>query len=277
MAEEVISVSEDFYILSTSPRVDDRVHVLKHGNTFAIFDRFGDIERFGHGRLGVYHQDTRFLSRFALWVEEDRPLLLSSSIKDDNAILAVDLMNPDFLLADKVVIPRGTVHIFRSKVLWEAILHERIRIHNYGMLPVELDFVIKFDANFADIFEVRGVDRKRRGCRLTTQVTIDTVVLGYQGLDGCIRRTRIVFDPAPSRRPIFRSQSNLVTGQIIIVPLSASQMLALAALTTLRSERPHRERHCYMTRPPNAQSMHLSAHESRRPSSSLRTNSSTIG
>ena len=199
MAEEVISVSEDFYILSTSPRVDDRVHVLKHGDTFAIFDRFGDIERFGHGRLGVYHQDTRFLSRFALWVEEDRPLLLSSSIKDDNAILAVDLMNPDFLLADKVVIPRGTVHIFRSKVLWEAILHERIRIHNYGMLPVELDFVIKFDANFADIFEVRGMDREQRGCRLAAQVTADTVVLGYEGLDGCIRRTRIVFDPPPSR------------------------------------------------------------------------------
>ncbi len=224
MAEEVISLSDDFYILSTSPRVDDRVHVLKHGDTFAIFDRFGDIERFGHGRLGVYHQDTRFLSRFTLWVEEDRPLLLSSSIKDDNAILTVDLMNPDFLLADKVVIPRGTVHIFRSKVLWEAILHERIRVHNYGMLPVELDFVIEFDANFADIFEVRGIDRKQRGCRLAT-----------------------------------------------------SQMVAPAALTTLRSETPGREQHCHMTRLPNTQLMHLSTHETGRPGSSLRTSNSTTG
>ena len=199
MTEEVISVSEDFYVLSTSSRVDDRVRVLKHGDTFAIFDRFGDIERFGHGQLGVYHQDTRFLSRFTLRVGKHRPLLLSSSIKDDNAILAVDLMNPDFLLADMVVIPHGTVHIFRSKVLWEAILHERIRIHNYGMLPVELDLVIEFDANFADIFEVRGVDRKRRGRRLATEVTPDTVILGYEGLDECIRRTRIVFDPPASR------------------------------------------------------------------------------
>ena len=66
MTEEVISVSEDFYVLSTSSRVDDRVRVLKHGETFAVFDRFGDIERFGNGRLGVYHQDTRFLSRFML-------------------------------------------------------------------------------------------------------------------------------------------------------------------------------------------------------------------
>src|SRR5437016_2810392 len=104
-------------------------------------------------------------------------------------------MNPDFLLADAVVIPHGTVHIFRSKVLWEATLHERIRIHNYGMLPVELDFVIEFDANFADIFEVRGMDRERRGRRLATEITPDTVILGYEGLDECIRRTRIAFDP----------------------------------------------------------------------------------
>ena len=197
--EEVISVSEDFYVLSTSSRVDDRVRVLKHGETFAVFDRFGDIERFGNGRLGVYHQDTRFLSRFTLRVGKHRPLLLSSSIKDDNAILAVDLMNPDFLLADAVVIPHGTVHIFRSKVLWEATLHERIRIHNYGMLPVELDFVIEFDANFADIFEVRGMDRERRGRRLATEITPDTVILGYEGLDECIRRTRIAFDPPATR------------------------------------------------------------------------------
>src|SRR5438045_412968 len=115
MAEEVISVSEDFYILSTSPRVDDRVHVLKHGDTFAIFDRFGDIERFGHGRLGVYHQDTRFLSRFALWVKEKRPLLLSSSIKDDNAILAVDFMNPVFYLLTRWLFHAGQCTSFAPR------------------------------------------------------------------------------------------------------------------------------------------------------------------
>src|SRR5438067_11517961 len=142
MTEEVISVSEDFYVLSTSSRVDDRVRVLKHGDTFAIFDRFGAIERFGHGQLGVYHQDTRFLSRFTLRGGKHRPLLLSSSIKDDAAILAVDLMNPDFLLADKVVIPHGTVHISRSKFLWQALLHERIRTHKYARFPVDLDCVI---------------------------------------------------------------------------------------------------------------------------------------
>ena len=74
-------------------------------------------------------------------------MLLSSSIKDDNAIMAVDLMNPDFLRTDKIVIPRGTVHIFRSKVLWKGTLYERFWVHNYGPLPAELDLLVEFDAD----------------------------------------------------------------------------------------------------------------------------------
>src|SRR5437763_13973886 len=97
MTEEVISVSEDFYVLSTSSRVDDRVRVLKHGDTFAIFDRFGDIERFGHGQLGVYHQDTRFLYHFTLLVGKHRLLLISSSLNTDNANLDDDLHYSELL------------------------------------------------------------------------------------------------------------------------------------------------------------------------------------
>src|SRR6266567_2082352 len=87
-------------------------------------------------------------------------------------------------------------------------------------------------------------------------------------------RQRLV---SPSQRPILRSHSNLVTRQIIIVPLSASQMVAPAALTTIQAEPPDRKPHYHMTTPPNAQSIHLSEHESRSPSSSLRTSSSTTG
>ena len=199
MAEEVIRIHDEYYILSTSPRIDDRTRVLKHGDTFAVFDRFGDIEAFGTGELGVFHQDTRFLSRLTLRMAQDRPLLLNSTIKNDNAILAVDVMNPDVWLGDEVVIPRGTVHVFRSKTLWKEMCHERLRIHNYGCKTVDLSLSLEFDADFADIFEVRGVHRERRGCRLPTQVTEDTLLFEYEGLDRRIRRTLIVFDPPPTR------------------------------------------------------------------------------
>lgn len=198
MAQEVISVSEDFYVLSTSSRIDDRVRVLKEGDTFAVFNRFGDIERFGSGgELGVYHRDTRFLSRLTLMMETDRPLLLSSSIREDNALLAVDLMNADVVRGDEVVISRGTMHIYRSIVIWKETLYQRIRVHNYGSVAVELKFFLQFAADFADIFEVRGMHRERRGRKLPAEISRDTVVLGYEGLDGRVCRTKLVSDPPP--------------------------------------------------------------------------------
>src|SRR6185369_643767 len=142
MADELVRISEDFYILSTSARLDDRTRVLKHGDTFAVFDRFGDIDGFGPAELGIYHEDTRYLSRLVLRLEGRRPLLLNSSIQHDNASLAVDLMNPDLVGAGEVLVPRGTVHMFRSRILWDRACYERLRIHNYGQLPVDLKLSI---------------------------------------------------------------------------------------------------------------------------------------
>src|SRR5438876_6115953 len=199
MAREVIRVRNEFYIRSSSARVDVRTRVLKQGDTFAVFDRFGDIETFGTGELGLYYQDTRFLSRLTLKLGKDRPLLLSSTVREDNAVMAVDATNPDSWRDGEIVIPRGTLHVFRSKILWEKTCHERLRIHNYGRAAVDVSFAIEFDADFADIFELRGMNRERRGRRLETEVTKDGLVLAYEGLDNRLRRTRIVFDPAPTR------------------------------------------------------------------------------
>src|SRR5262249_49738503 len=129
----------------------------------------------------------------------DRPLLLSSTVREDNAVMAVDATNPDAWRDSGIVIPRGTVHFFRSKILWERACYERLRIHNYGRIAVDVSFSIEFDADFADIFELRGTKRERRGRRLETHLTANEVVLGYEGLDNRLRRTRIVFDQAPTR------------------------------------------------------------------------------
>src|SRR5438093_1325175 len=45
--------------------------------------------------------------------------------------LTVDLTNHDIIRADKVI-PRGTVHFFRSRFLWQATCYERLSLHNYG-------------------------------------------------------------------------------------------------------------------------------------------------
>lgn len=197
MTDEIMRISDQFYILATSTWIDDRTRVLKHGNTFAVFDRFGDIEAWGPPELGIYHQDTRFLSRLALRLGKQRPMLLSSTVKDDNALLTVDLTNPDIGQSGKVSIPRGTLHIYRSKILWNATCYERLLVHNYGRASLAFTFDLEFDADFADLFEVRGMKRPHRGRRFPVEVTPNSLLFSYEGLDDQVRRTRIVLDPPP--------------------------------------------------------------------------------
>src|SRR5690242_19019829 len=165
---------------------------------FALFDRFGDVHPIGTGELGIYYEGTRFLSYFDLRLNGRRPMLLNSSVKQDNSLLTVDLTTPDFREADTLSVLTGTVHVFRAILLWQAVCHQHVRIVNYNAHAVALELSLAFGADYADIFEVRGFVRQRRGTDLPTQVQDDRVILGYQGLDGVRRRTSIVCTPAAS-------------------------------------------------------------------------------
>ncbi|HWC73781.1 MAG TPA: amylo-alpha-1,6-glucosidase [Gemmatimonadales bacterium] len=199
MTDEIIRVNDSYYILATSTRVDDRRRVLKHGDTFAVFDRYGDIENVGPPEFGVYHHDTRFLSRCGFRLGSYRPLLLSSTVKEDNALMTVDLTNPDVAQPNSIVVPRGTLHVFRSKLVWDGTCYDHLRIHNYGRLPIVLSLVFELEADFADLFEVRGMDRPRRGTLRPPRIDGNVLEFGYDGLDGRTRRTRITCNPAPTQ------------------------------------------------------------------------------
>ncbi len=189
--DEVIKLADHFYILAGSDRVDDRTRVLKEGETFAIFDRRGDIHALGIAEYGLYHEGTRFLSQMELTVDGLRPLLLSSTVNDEAGFLAVDLTNPDLTTNGQVVIPRGTLHLFRATFLWCGSCYERLRITNHGRSRVRITITYSFGSDFADIFEVRGIKRARRG-ELCPPVAHDgSLVLSYRGLDGVERRAEI--------------------------------------------------------------------------------------
>jgi glycogen debranching enzyme len=190
--------SDPFIILAAAPAADERNRVLQHGDTFAVFDHYGDIQPVGLQEQGLYHEGTRFLSRFLLALGRDRPLFLSSTVKEDNELLVVDLTNPDIAGTDeKVAIPHGTLHFFRTRFLWQGVCYERLRIKNYGLHPVAVSFSLFFEADFVDIFEVRGTRRQRRGRFLGGKVQDGSVILAYHGLDGVVRRTRLAFAPRP--------------------------------------------------------------------------------
>jgi glycogen debranching enzyme len=187
-----------FYIAATQAAGRPR-RTLKDGDTFAVLDSHGDITATPRGPDGLFYQDTRYLSHLELRINEKRPLLLGSNIRDDNSALFVDLTNPDFILGQHVVLEKDTVHILRTIFLWRDTAYQRFAVHNYGDQPIDLRLSISFENDFADLFEVRGSHRERRGIVTTKLRGDDQVLLNYLGLDAKVRHTTLTFDPPPDR------------------------------------------------------------------------------
>lgn len=174
------------------------MRVLKHGDTFAVFDHCGDITPGGLGEQGLYHHGTRHLSRFRLDLDGRRPFFLSSTVRDENDQLTVALTNLDVVRNGEVPVLLGTLHLALKRFLWDGNCYQQIRIKNHGLAPVAGSVDLHFAADYADIFEITGTRRKARGEDLSPEVNADRVVLGYRGLDDVVRRTVLAFLPAPS-------------------------------------------------------------------------------
>lgn len=176
-----------------------RARVLKSGDTFAVLDPSGDVLSGRDSSDGLFHRDTRHLSHLDLTIAAERPILLSSVVRDDNASLTCDLTNGD--LEDStggIVLEHDLVHIRRSKFIHEDAVYERIAVRNFADRPLTLEIALRFAADFADLFEVRGARRSRRGRMLEPIVDADGVRLAYVGLDDEERTTRLRFEPVPS-------------------------------------------------------------------------------
>jgi glycogen debranching enzyme len=191
------AVTQQYYIATTSSPADDRARVLKYGRLFSVFDRVGDIQTYGLGEEGLFFQGTRHLSELLVRLWGARPLPLSSTIETNNFLFTADLTNLDVSRLDRVAIPRGTLHLQRSKFLWHDVCYEEFAFINYGLSALLLPFSMTFGVDFADIFEVRGMHRQKKGQRLEDQVEKNLVLLSYKGLDNTIRQTRLRCEPAP--------------------------------------------------------------------------------
>jgi glycogen debranching enzyme len=191
------AVAEPFYIASRGPSSRPR-RTLKDADTFAVFDSHGDMGASAGGPDGLFDHDTRYLSRLELLINGMQPLVLGSSVRDDNLTLTVDLTNPDVFQDGRIVLARDTIHIVRTTYLWKNAAHQRIAIVNHGAATEAFRLVLTFGNDFADLFEVRGEKRARRGKLKETVADGSQVIFEYLGLDEVTRRTILVFDPPPS-------------------------------------------------------------------------------
>jgi glycogen debranching enzyme len=189
----------DHYIEAHTSLVERVVRTLKEGDAFAVLDRYGDLGTLPDCPEGLFFRDTRYLSRYELHFNGRRPLLLGSVIQDDNAALTVNLANPDIQPLGEGGMPRDIIALERTKFLWQGACYERIGLRNYDSRRRRFIIELKFDADFRDLFEVRGTGRKRRGARSTTVTAPSEVEFRYLGLDGVTRITELRFEPPPDQ------------------------------------------------------------------------------
>lgn len=233
MPSERIRVGEDYYLLASALAPRRPQMLLNHQRSFAIFDLAGDIPLAGREPYGLFHRGTRFLDRFELRLNDEFPVLLSSATSDDGSEIACHLSNADQRSAGDVVLKRDTISVERHKVLFDGTLHERLRLHNYGMDPLDIRLTLFFGADFADVFELRGIERARRGQRGEVEVERGRVRLGYRGLDGVIRQTEIGFHGAEWRIDEKRAEVRvrLGPGEDVVSEIRVSCLIDRASAT----------------------------------------------
>ena len=198
-------ISGDFYILASAMASRRTPRVLAQDESFAVFETTGDILESPLEALGFFYRDTRHLSRFEIGIAGEVPHFLNSYVSDDNTEVRANLTNPDLRGADDAkLLPRDLIQIQRSWVLSGPRLFQRIAIRNFApsTVKIEMDFVI--GADFRDMFEVRGITRKKRGELHGPKVGSNSVEFHYTGLDRINRATLIGF----SRKPTSLTESN---------------------------------------------------------------------
>jgi glycogen debranching enzyme len=173
----------------------DQALVIKHNRLFLLVDGHGDIAPAGNCGLGLFHDDTRLLSHYALKFSGRTASLLSSR-STEMYTLQVDLAVTDRAYGGAAWDPKNAVHI-RREILLADRMTERLSLTNFLSEPIDFEVELSLGCDFADIFEVRGWTREGRGQFHAPVVSDRLLCFGYTGVDGSLIRSRIAFAEPP--------------------------------------------------------------------------------
>jgi len=121
---------------------------ILEGSTFCVSDERGDIS---DPVMGLFADDTRFLSRWILTINGERPLQLSSD--------KVEYYSAAFYLRNPVAggLEQDVLSIGRDRFIGDG-MQEHIVVVNHAPHPVEFELALEVGTDFADIFAVKEHD-----------------------------------------------------------------------------------------------------------------------
>src|SRR5882757_305854 len=169
---------------------------LVDGKTFLSTTVSGDINPAGAPDVGFFHDDTRFLSQLELRVGGHRAVVLSSST-EKTFTSQIELTTGNITLRDSFDLPENTVHIRREQLLSAGTFFDRFHFENFNLTPVEFVIELRFDSDFVDVFQVRGVARSKHGQHYKPVIRKNSIKFVYHGLDDRWRTTEVRMNPEP--------------------------------------------------------------------------------
>lgn len=167
------------------------------GSTFFAANRQGDLTPPGAPQVGLFCDDTRFLSRLQLYVNGQEPIVLSSTTMGADMSRVELTVRGGSLSGENLDLPINTVYVHREQLLDRNRLYDILDVQNFHDATVTLNLEIFFASDFMDIFQVRGLLRGKSGCYYSPEVRGANVSLRYDGLDGRTRTTTLSFAPQP--------------------------------------------------------------------------------
>ncbi|MDH6374474.1 glycogen debranching enzyme [Paenibacillus sp. PastF-3] len=172
--------------------------VIKENDLFLMTDKSGDIPDNDQSGLGLYTRDTRFLSRMEIRINNQRPILLSSAA-DENYISTIRLTNPHMEEDGKLILWRESVEIERTRFIYESALYETFKLTSYYPKAIQFDFSVLLDADFTDMFVIRGFQHGELGSKTGERSAPGERVISYLGADELLRETKVKWDTQESR------------------------------------------------------------------------------
>jgi glycogen debranching enzyme len=192
-------ISGDFYILASAMASRRTTRVLAHSESFAVFETTGDILESPLEALGFFYRDTRHLSGFEITIAGEVPHFLNSYVSSDDTEVRANLTNPDLRGEDdSKLLPRDLIQIQRTWVLSSSRLFQKIALRNFASSTVKIEMAFSIGADFRDMFEVRGLARKKRGEIHAPRLAKSSLEFQYSGLDGINRSTLVNFSCKPT-------------------------------------------------------------------------------
>jgi glycogen debranching enzyme len=170
---------------------------LKSGGMFVCARRDGDIRPVRASGEGLYIEDTRHLSELRLAVGGLLPVPLSS-VMESGHYAVINATNPVLGSGVGDVVAQDTLNVRRTVLIADRLFY-RVRVRNFAAKPVVTVAEVSLAADFADVFEVRGVGRGTSGRLLAPTRDQDRVRFGYVAADGEERETLVELEPSPAR------------------------------------------------------------------------------